>query len=271
MQNLLSKDQGIQIDKKAVPAKTPFWSQLGPVLLLGSFAILLLKCAPLYWPLALTAFAGFATTLYFKNRGFYLSLFILAAVSIILVRTGTDVFWPSLLSASIALSWLLIFLGDKELQALQRAQEEKILSLEENCHGLEKRLREAKSAISKDLIVEKESLNAQLKQIQHSLEISDREREKLLEKCEMQSQDIFAAQRKEIAFQRALEDSQTQLLKLKNQLVTEAPKESNIIPSRRFRSAGKNFRGTGAAPVCQFTRAIRRKVGVPRPSAQRAI
>lgn len=238
MQNLLSEEQN---DSRST--KASLWSQLGPVLLLGSFAGLVLKCAPLYWPIALTAFLGYATTLYLKKRGFYLSLFILAAVFVLLLRTSSDVFWPLLLSGSIALSWALIFLGDQEnLSSLSNLQQ-KITSLEENCRLLEKHLSEAKVAVSKeskDLALEKEHLKAELidvtnkyNQTLSSLQIAQREREKLNEKCSVLSQDAFAYQRKEIAFQHALEDSQMQLIKMKGQLAAFLePKAatSNIVP-----------------------------------------
>lgn len=228
MQNLLSKDL------EAVSANSSFWSRLGPVLLMGSFAIVLLKCASLYWPLALTALMGYATTLYWKKRGFYLSLIILAAVSVLLMQTGVRPIWSSLLSISIALSWLLIFLGDQEMESQHLGQEKKIQSLKENCSALEKQLREAKVAISsesKDLIAEKERLALQLNDVTakcnqsyYSLQLADKEREKLADQCEALSQDIFVHQRKEIAFQHALDDAQTQLIKLKNQLAVEQPK-----------------------------------------------
>ena len=233
MQNLLFIDDKI--------AKGSFWGRLGPILLLGSFAVMILKCAPLYWPLALTAFAGYATILYLQKKGFYLSLFILAAVLIILIRTGAEPLWPLLSAASIASSWLLIFLGDQDALSLKLETEEKISSLKENYQSLEKQLREAKIAVSKEsreLISEKERLNAQLitmtaqlDQMQSELLIADKEKER----NEALTQDIFAFQRKEIAFQHALEDAQTQLIKMKNQLAAlqEPPKEivSNIIPT----------------------------------------
>ncbi len=214
-------------------AKLSIWNQLGPVLLLGSFAALFLKCAPVFWPLALTAFIGYATILYFKKGGLFLSFFILAAVALLLVRSRSEFVWPLLLTASIALSWWLIFLSDKEASSLHFEQEQKLQSLEENSRLLDKQLREAKVSISKeskDLIVEKERLNTQLNQTRNSLQVSEKKTEKLSEKCEQLSQDLFSLQRKEIAFQHALEEAQSQVLKLKAAL--EKPKElaPTIVP-----------------------------------------
>ena len=244
MQNLIYEDQSAKLRSKSVLTKSSLWNQLGPVLLLGSFAVLVLKCAPVYWPFALTAFAGYATTLCLAKRGLFLSYFILVATFILAARMGTGFFWPLMLSFSIALSWMLIFLGNQERTHLELIQEEKVQSLEEESRQLEKQLREARGAISKeckDLILEKERLIGQLnesiakcKRVDQALQESEKTREKLAEKCEGLSQDIFAAQRREVSFQHALEDAQTQLLKLKNQLtaISEQPKEvlSNVVP-----------------------------------------
>ena len=184
MENPLSKEQ----DQSKV-IKVSFGSQLGPALLMGSFAVLLLKCAPHYWPIGLTAFLGYLTTQYLKKRGLFLSLFILAAVLLLLLRTGAELFWPLLLAGSISVSWALIFLGGQEASSIQSQKDEKILALAKQSQELEKQLREAKIAISKeskDLILEKERLNAQLSvsltqcnQLQSTLQIAEREREKL--------------------------------------------------------------------------------------------
>lgn len=228
------------MDKKKDTITVSIWSQLGPVLLLGSFAVVLLKYVPLYWPLALTAFGGYITTISFKKGGLFLSLFILVAVLVLLLRTTMEIFWPMTLSVATALSWLLIFWGDHENEAVHHAQIGKIQSLEANCRVLEKQLRETKLSISiesKDLIAEKEKLltqftqaTEQLQQTQRALQRAEQEREKLVEKCETSSREIFAFQRKEAAFQRALEDAQTQLLKLKSQPITTEIVSDTIVP-----------------------------------------
>lgn len=246
MQHLLSNDQELQINHEAeVQPKESLWGQLGPSLLLGSFAVLLLKSASLYWPLALTAVLGYITLLYLRRKGLFLSLCILAT-TFVLLRTKVDFFWPLMLSISIALSWTLIFLGNEARISAQEQQEENLSRLQESCKDLERRLHVAKVAISqesKDLVLEKEQLHTQLKQLQQALQLSEKEKDKLLEKCEALSQDAFTAQRKEIAFQHALEDAQTQLLKLKNQMASlpESPKEvmSNIIPMEEANSEEK--------------------------------
>ncbi len=242
MQNRFLDNQS----SKTNSAKIPFLTQLGPLLLLGSFAAIILKSATLYWPLALTAFIGYATILYLKKSGFYLSLLILAFVSSLLIRMDMFHLWPLMLTSSIGLSWLLIFLSHQEISSIQLEHGKTISALEETRCDLEKQLREAKISLSKeskDLLAEKERLNALLIQAQlqsdhlvHSLNVSEKEKEKWKNKSEILLQDIFNAQRKEAAFQHALEDAQVQLLKLKNQMAAleafqeNEKKSSNLIP-----------------------------------------
>jgi hypothetical protein len=238
------KDPKVHI-KEDVRAHASLWNQTGPFLLLGAFAILIFKLAPFFLWFLLASIAGCAAHLFWKKRGFYFSLLGLAAASIHTIRLGVDPFWSSLLSASIALSCLLIFLGRQEAETFFLEREEKMRVLKENQHSLEKQLREVKASLSeetKENIVNRERLNhlyaqatMDLNQAKHFLEISEKEREKLHERCETLSQDIFTYQRKEIAFQHALEDAQAQLLKLKNQQLVEQSKEikpvsTNVIP-----------------------------------------
>ena len=236
-----TQDLKLRVDKENISAKASLWNQSGPFLLLAAFAILTFKCASFFLPLLLTAFTGYAANLIWKKRAFCFFLIVLAAVSIYTVCSGVDSFWTLLLSTSIALSWLLIFLGRQESDAIISNREEKIKILEKNQALLKKQLCEAKASLSeenKENILKRERLNhlyeqaiLDLTQAKQSLQILEKEREKLDEKCEVLSQDIFVYQRKEIAFQRALEDAQNQLLKLKNQQLAVS---TNTIPQEEI-------------------------------------
>jgi chromosome segregation ATPase len=206
------------------------WNAFGPVLLLGAFAAVLLKGGTSYWPLGVTAFVGYAATLYFRKKGVYLSLLSLVAVAFLTLKGQTGLFWPLFLTASISISWMLVYLGNEEQSVVEKKAADSIHSLQEACLSLEKQLREAKKGISqenKDLLSEREHLTARLKHAEKTLQASLGEREKLVQKCETLSQDLFAAQRKEVSFQQALEDAQAQLSKLKN---TTSEALQNIIP-----------------------------------------
>src|SRR6185503_12189183 len=143
-----TQDLKFSVEKENISTKASIWNQSGPFLLLGAFAILTSKCAPFFLPLLLTAFIGYVANLIWKKRGFYFFLTVLAAVSIYTIHSGVDSFWTLLLSTSIALSWLLIFLGRQESDAMVLNREEKIKLLEKNHELLKKQLREAKAYLS---------------------------------------------------------------------------------------------------------------------------
>ncbi len=207
--NKLGDGSGLKDSGCPTPSKTDssgclcIWSHAGSFLLLSAFFILNTKCAPVFAPLILIAIAGYAANLIWKKRGFFISLGLLIAASIYSIRSGIDPFWSSVFSASIAVSWLLIFLGKQEA---------------------DEAIRELQASLSEEIrenIAERERLNRLYAQTKHSLEISEKERGKIKERCETLSQDVCAYQRKEAAFQHAIEDAQAQLLK---------SQQTNIIP-----------------------------------------
>jgi len=201
MQTLLSDDRKIHED---VLAKPSLLSQSGPFFLSAAFTVLIFKCASSYWPLLLIALVGYGANRLWKKKGFNFSLVGLATASIFTIHSGVDPFWVSLLSISIALSWLLTFLGRQEREAFILNRQEKIDFLEESRRRLERQLREAKSSHleeSKRASAETKHLNdlyAQttlfLGQANRSLEISEKERGKSDEKCEALSREILSYQ-----------------------------------------------------------------------------
>lgn len=225
------QNQPIQIPTPQEAAKIPtvsLWSRSGPLLLLGAFAIFLFKCAPFYWPLTLTAFLGYAATRLFKKGGLYLSLIALGCISIFIIRSGPELLWSALLSGSIAVSLLLVYLGGKDAEALAHSREEEILTLKESCRILEKQNREIKASIAhenRENIAERQRLNALYSEAalalvhnRQSLETVEKERSDFSDKCISLSQQIASHQQKESAFQRALDDALAQLTATKHQL-----------------------------------------------------
>jgi hypothetical protein len=159
--------------------KPSFWSQLGPVLLLGAF---LNPTSLLAW----TALAGYFTILLWKKGGFYLSITALIAAGIF---SGGDPWWRLLLSSSIAVSWLLILLGQLEGDAFFSSCNEEKNGLDEQRIALEKELKMLKHSIAEENrknIVEKERLNQlnvqamrELAQSKLYLEVAEKERDTL--------------------------------------------------------------------------------------------
>ncbi len=228
MQNLLTKASELH-EKKEVPRQAiSLWSRSGPGLLLGAFAILLFKCAPFYWPLVLTAFLGYAAIRLWRRGGLLLSLIALCGASIYILRSGHETLWTTILAASIAVSWLLIYLGGLDIEALAYSREDRIHTLEAELLRLDKQLRDKSAVLSeqqRQSVSEMQRLSAQiaesalsLTQQRQALETSEKEREKLREKWEILSQDIQMHLEKEVTSQHALENAQNQLVEMKNQL-----------------------------------------------------
>lgn len=225
MQNLHIKES--ELPEKKGRQTVSLWSRSGPALLLGSFAVFLFKCAPFYWPLVLTAFLGYAAIRLLQRSGLLLSLIVLCGASIYILRSGNEPLWTSILAVSIACSWLLIYLGGLDGEALTDSRENRILCLEAELVRLEKQLRDKGLALSeqrRQSSNEKQHLSAQIAELalsltqeRQSLETSAKEREKLREECEILSQDIFTHLQKESASKHALESAQDQFAELKKQ------------------------------------------------------
>lgn len=197
MQNLLTKASELHEKKEEPRQAISLWSRSGPALLLGAFAIFLFKSVPFYWPLVLTAFLGYAAIRLLQKSGLLLSLIALCGASVYILRSGQEPLWTTILAASIAVSWLLIYLGGLDIEALAYSREDRIHTLEAELLRLEKQLREKNGALSeqqRQSSNEKQSLSAQiaqsalsLTQERQALETSENEREKLREKCEILS------------------------------------------------------------------------------------
>lgn len=203
--------------------KPSVWSQSGPFLLLGAFAVLIDKCDSLFWPLLITAFIGYAASLAWKKRGLYISFTFLVAAATFTISRGGAALWTSLLSLSIGFSWLLILLGKLELDQFFEKSEE---NAEKRCQGLEDQLRQALKSHA-------EAAQA-LGQTRKAVETSEKEREQLTQKLEQLSQDILEYRSKHAALQYALEDAHAQLLQLKNQQTPAIVQEEGIDPQEKM-------------------------------------
>ena len=263
MQNLLTKASELHEKKEGPRPAISLWSRSGPALLLGAFAIFLFKCAPFYWPLVLTAFLGYATIRLLRKSGLLFSLIALCGASVYIFRSGHEPLWTTLLAASIAVSWLLIYLGGLDIEALAFSREDRIQSLEAELLRLEKQLREKNGALSeqqRQSLNEKQSLSASLAQERQALEISENEREKLREKCEILSQHIQVHLEKENASQQALENAQNQLAELKKQCDELAAQRVERIEIEETSTDDTLASGTGPVSIGPAPRAIRREV-----------
>lgn len=218
---LLTNESALQENKEIEIPEISLWSRSGPGLLLAAFAIFLFKTAPIYWPLTLTAFLGYAIIRLWKKNGLLLSLVILSSVSIFSFRSNEEHLWISILSGSIALAWLLIYLGGLDTEAFAQRREETIRSLIQERQNLEKQIREIKASLStekhKSNMQASESLLALTKAAQLT-EAAEREKQTLLEKCNTLSKNVSIRLNNESLLQQALDNAQTQISQLHTQL-----------------------------------------------------
>jgi hypothetical protein len=150
MQNVQAEEISSQEKKVGQFPQISRGSRIGSVMLLGALAILLFKCAPFYWPLTLAAFLGDAAIRLWKKKGLLLSLTGLCFGSILILRSGHEPLWTVALAVSIAISWLLIFLGKQEADAFFCNRETATFVLEAERLRLEKELKAARSSNSEE-------------------------------------------------------------------------------------------------------------------------
>jgi hypothetical protein len=214
-----------------------FLGMLGLICLLLGLLCTLLKCAQNLWPLLLAATLGCVLTWGWKKSGLILSFLLLSCALVVSIRGG-ELFWPVVFSISVALSWLLLFLGHKEALSLIAMREETTASLKEmNAEALKHvaRLEAAVSRSQMEMVSSLEELKGQLHAAQshlssvHSqLEQEEKEKTSWQQRHEQLIVEISSYQRKEKAFQHALEDAQNQLLKQKYAEQEEPVEEKSL-------------------------------------------
>lgn len=237
MENLKLNEGALKEDKSKELPDISLWSRSGPVLLLLSFAIFLFKSAPLYWPLTLTAFLGYAAVGLWNKGGLLLSFVGLSFVCVFILSSGADPLWTAMLSIAVALSLLLIYLGGLDIKAFYQSTKEKMSVFEKEQAELKKQLHDAKSTLSKEQwhnAAEKQQLIAAhskdkeaLAQVLQSLQDVKQQKLRLGQKCEILEAEGFAYQGKESAFKSALKDAEDQIEDLKAQVA----KLSHLIES----------------------------------------
>lgn len=225
MQNLLANESESHEKTTMRRLHHSIWSRSGPSLLLGAFAVFLFKSAPLYWPLTLTAFLGYTAIRLWKIRGLSLSLIALCGVAIFVLRSGGESLWTTVLSTSIAVSWLLIYLGGQESKELSSLKEEWIKSLEKEKSDLEKQLCEVNFKLAQERrehVGEKLRLSALTAESacgRQTIDVLKEELNKIREDCQVKTEENLAYQQKNAAVQLALDEAKNQLAQLQKQLL----------------------------------------------------
>jgi hypothetical protein len=217
-------------------------SMLGPVCFLLGLMSTLLKCAPHFWPIIVVSTLGFFLTALWKKSGLILSFFVLVCALGTSIR-GHELFWPVFFSISVAISWLLLFLGHKEARFLIQAREKTLAALKEmNTEALAQvaRLEAGSSRLQSEMASSMEDFKDQLHTVQSHLasaqskcEHLEKQNDNWQQKHEQLLLEISSYQRKEKAFQHALEDAQNQLLKCK---YAETEEKLETIEEKSFQA-----------------------------------
>jgi len=129
---------------------------IGVLCLLIGFCALLLKYAHALWPCIAIAFSGFFLTWKGKKAGFACSLLLLLCAFPFL-RTRQELFWTALFTLSVAVSWFLLFLGQREALFLNQYKNETTEGLREEVALLQTALQRNAEVFSQEL---KEKENA---------------------------------------------------------------------------------------------------------------
>lgn len=191
-----------------------FLSASGPLCLFGAFAFLLFRASWELWPFALLAAIGMLAVSLFKRKGFYAGFISLAVLAALEHRTVIEQPWCALFLTAAVFSWGITLLGHEEIDQWLDMQKIKRGELEES----NRQLQELVQRLQKEAKPFDEEFKAALASRNAAVESQHRlceEVEKARQQCDALNEQILGYQRKEKAFQAALEDAQSQVLKYK--------------------------------------------------------
>lgn len=224
-------------------------SILGPICLLLSISCILLKFAQHLWPIIFTTSCGFFCIWKWKKTALVVSLLVLAGAYLAIVHSQ-DILWTSILCSSIALGWLLTFLGQQDAYAWISMKEKMLRDLKEDNAAILHDLEKLEAIASQDqsemaLLLERfkketDEIKERLFSLNSKLEQEEKDKVMWKSKADQLSLEISSYQRKENAFQHALEDAQSQLFLLKNanaqllidQQTTLSKEQASIDPTQ---------------------------------------
>lgn len=209
---------------KMIPKNDFFiWAASGPLLLFLAFALLHFKANLELWPFVLIASIGLFTCFLFQRNGFYASLAALLGLAAYEYPFLMQEPYCALFLAGTALSWGIVILGQEEIFSWKTAELKEKVELEEKNQFLQEQINQLHRMQSLDrLPFEFKAALASRDAAIESQHRSFEEMDKLRQKCNSLQEEIVSYQRKESAFQVALEDAQQQVMKYKYAPVLEA-------------------------------------------------
>jgi hypothetical protein len=228
MENIQLNEGGVKEAKSKRVSAISLWSRSGPVLLLLSFAIFLFKSAPLYWPLTLTVFLGYAAVRLWNKGGLLLSLVGLSGTCIVMLSSGAEALWTVTLCIAVALSLLLIYLGGVDSELFYASITETLHAFDKERSELKKQLQEFKCALSKEqwhYAAEKQQLLAAhardkeaLAELLQSLQDMKQQGLRLSGKCEALESEVSASVGKESVLKSTLKEAEDRIEHLSSQV-----------------------------------------------------
>ncbi|MBS0607492.1 MAG: hypothetical protein KF898_04340 [Parachlamydiales bacterium] len=212
-----------------------FWAASGPLFLFAAFAMLLFRTSWELWPFVLISSIGLLASSLFKRAGFYFSFVSLFALASFQYKVLLEQPWCALFLAGTVLSWGIVLLGQEEISQWIGAQVQKKGDLEQSVHRLQEMVSLAHVQVEKEPKGNADEFKAALVSRDAAVENQNRafeEIEKLRQQIDSLNEEITGYQRKEKAFQMALDDAQEQVIKYKYAEPLKAKEEVNPIVSQ---------------------------------------
>ena len=212
-----------------------FLAASGPLLLFAAFALLLFRASWELWPFILLSSSGLFAAFLFQRKGFYAGFFSLLLLAAIEHDVWLQQPWCALFLAATVLSWGVVLLGQEEVEQWIRVEKQRKGDLELLNRELQEVVQQLQIEAEKEPVCFDEEFKAALASRNAAVDNQHRayeEVKKLREQCDALSQEIVWYQRKEKAFQVALEDAQAQVLKYKYAEPLKAHEVVNPIVSQ---------------------------------------
>lgn len=195
-----------------------FLAASGPLFLFAAFALILFRASWELWPFVLLSSIGLLASSLFKRPGFYLSLASLLTLVAFHYKILIEQPWCALFLTTTVLSWGIVLLGQEEIFQWVGSEGQKKEDLELSVRHLQEMVSLAHVQVEKEPRSSSHEFKAALASRNAAVENQNRayeEIEKLRQRLDALNEEISGYQRKEKAFQVALDDAQAQVIKYK--------------------------------------------------------
>lgn len=233
-----------------------FWAAIGPSFLALALSVILLRVSFSCWPLIAIAILGLVLTWFWDKKGFGLAVVSLLSWCLWQYPLFEEQGWYPFFSGSIALSWWLVALGQREirvqvdkgkellisqkhLEGQQEANEKQLLKLRNHIEemdrffqGKEQALYQEKKELAFLLSCAREQNDKALKEmerLERRVEGAEQEKQTWINKCEQLAAELADLQSKEHSLQVVLENVITELFAYKYAVPQEPKRPVNPV------------------------------------------